>query len=503
MIAEEHEVAPRGVSEPLLRAVPNSARRILEVGCARGEFGSRLKRLDVKRTVYGIERNPKAAGAARQALDSVFEIDVERDDPPLEPGTIDCIVYSDVLEHLGDPWSVLRRHRALLSADGMILCSIRNLQHHAVVAQLLRGDLRYDPGGPGFFTFATAIKLLLDSGYEPDLIDTIDVAGADTLIEAARPLLASLRANPARSARYLNAHRLILSGRPLRDPDPAMEVPLTFVACVNDEAQLDSNLLHSPCLRAPGPHQVLLFRGCATAAEGLNAGIAQAVNDLVVLVHQDVYLPEGWPARLFEQWQEAQRQGGRVGVAGVFGIDSASPTDGRRGRVIDRDYLLATGDALPSDMDVIDELVMVVPRDTPLRFDPSLGWHLYGTDLCLSAGQRGLRVVVLDALCYHNSLTSLQVPPDYQLSEDVIARKWPDLLPIRTLCSVIGSDSTDRRLAELEGQLDETLRQLDVLRSERKLEQDETALRIASMEASPFWRAREFYARVRARLRRG
>ena len=64
---------------------------------------------------------------------------------------------------------------------------------------------------------------------------------------------------------------------------------------------------------------------------------------------------------------------------------------------------------------------MVVPRDTPLRVEAALGWHLYGTDLALQAQQRALRVVVLDALCHHNSLTG-RVPWKYRESERVLAR---------------------------------------------------------------------------------
>src|SRR5207245_1187573 len=81
-----------GLNETLLRAVPASAFRILEVGCAHGRLGAHLKQLDERRTVFGIERVPEAAAIARRTLDDVFEIDVEAELPPLEPGTLDCIL---------------------------------------------------------------------------------------------------------------------------------------------------------------------------------------------------------------------------------------------------------------------------------------------------------------------------------------------------------------------------------------------------------------------------
>jgi SAM-dependent methyltransferase len=502
MSVERAAGAPDEPTDVSLRAaIPESARRILEIGCRPGGLGGDLKRLDPTRTVYGIARDPKAAEASRELLDRVFEIDVERESPPVEAGEIDCIVYHGVLEEMADPVSVLRRHRALLSEQGLVLCAIRNAQHYAVIEQLLRGDLGQETAATRLFTLASAMKMLLDADYEPNLVERIDHDAPEEFIAATRALFLALRADPTRGARYLHASQLVVSGRPRPEPSTATEVPLTFVACVNDDAQLEANLLSSPCLRAPSPHQVLLFRDRATAADGLNAGIAQAVNDLVVLVHQDVYLPEGWPARLVGQWQRAAGQGRPVGVAGVFGLTDELAERGRRGRVVDREHLLASDAPLPADVDVIDELVMVVPRETTLRLDPSLAWHLYGLDLCLSARAHGERVVVLDALCFHNSQTEV-TPPEYQLSEDVIARKWPERLPIRALCSVIGSDSTDRQLAELEA---EQIRLQETLHAERetaRLEREEAGLRIAAMEASPFWRARTRYARLRDRLRR-
>ena len=65
--------------------------------------------------------------------------------------------------------------------------------------------------------------------------------------------------------------------------------------------------------------------------------------------------------------------------------------------------MLRDGPDLPARVATLDELLLVVRRDTPLRFDPALGFHLYGADICLQAAERGLAVVALGALCHHNS----------------------------------------------------------------------------------------------------
>jgi hypothetical protein len=472
--------------------------------------------------VYGIERDPGAAAIARKQLDAVFEFDVEQEMPPLEAGSLDCIIYGDVLEHLVDPWSLLERHRELVSPSGRILCSIPNVQHHSVLRQIARGDFQYQEKGLldethlRFFTFATAFKMLLDAGFEPQLVDTIDIGGGDALIEAAGPLLDEVRADRARSRRFMNAQQMIITGRPLASIDQGDEQALTFVACVNDEEQLRANLLRSPCLRGDSPHEVLLYRGCRSAAEGLNEGIRVARNDLVIIVHQDVYLPRGWPGRLRAQWRLAS-QHTSVGIAGVFGSrQHPRSNDGRPGsnargllgRVVDRDYLHSTAehDTFPCETDYLDELLMVVPRSTPLSIDPDLGWHLYGTDLCMQARRHGLTPIVIDALCMHNTLTGA-ADGSYRLSEDVIVRKWPDDLPIHTVVSTIYG-SPERRLMErieaergsalaelerVEVERDQAQRELERVGAERegmRAELERARLGLASMEASRTWRTR-------------
>lgn len=434
----------QGCNQWLLRAVPEESERILEVGCGAGRLGAALKDMKRGRKVFGIERETEPAVEAGRRLDAVFCIDVERETPPLAPASLDCIVYGDVLEHLRDPGAVLERDRSLLRPNGVIVCSIPNIQHHSVITQLLRGDFQYQDRGLldethlRFFTFATAIKLLLDAGYAPDIVDRIEVAGADPVVDAAGPLLKMLRADPGRTLKYMNTQQMIVLGRPAYLPQPDLakaDVGLTFVANVNDESQLRDNLLRSPVIRH-GDHEILLFRDCTSAAEGLNEGIAQAHNDLVVLIHQDVYLPKGWDTRLIAQWRTANSLGRPIGVAGVFGVgDRRLPKD-HRGRVVDRDRLLDTGIRAPEQVDGLDELLLVVPRDTSLQVDPELGWHLYGTDLCLQAHQNGLRTMVLDALCHHNSLIA-RPPESYWQSARLLANKWPAILPIHTNSATI------------------------------------------------------------------
>ena len=244
----------------------------------------------------------------------------------------------------------------------------------------------------------------------------------------------------------------------MADPDSAhSDTPLTFVACVSDEGILHANLLASACLQPGTVHEVILIKNCRSAADGLNRGIARARHEFVVCLHQDVHLPPGWDQRLIQQLGAATRQWGSIGVAGVYGV--GQPTEvqpeaqataaareprhqpqefavRRMGRVIHRGHPLFDSPNLPARVSTLDELLLVVPRNTPLRFDPELGFHLYGADICLLAEEHGLAVIALDAACHHNTRTAT-LPKAFFQSADTFAGKWQHRLPVATSCVVI------------------------------------------------------------------
>jgi len=514
----DHEKLDAITNERLVALVPDSARTVLQVGSRHGWLAPMLKESQHGRRVYGLESALEPAAGPSTELDGYFVLDLEQELPPLEAGSVDVIVYADALSRLRDPLAVLERQRPLLNASGLVLCSLPNLQHQSVVGNLLRGIFQYSESGlvnPGYFrlfTFASGVELLLDAGFAPEVADRVELPVADDFLTAGAALFEFLGIGTEELRRYLETYCMILRGYPQQAISSVDEVPITFVSCTNDDAQLNANLLQSPCLREPSPHEVLLFRGSESAGDGLNAGIEQAKHDLVVLVHQDVYLPKGWPARMARQWDLARAGGGPIGVAGVFGVRSRKVPFDAVGHVVHRDRLLLHG-PLPQDVDGLDELLMIVPRDTPLRIDPALGWHLYGTDVALQAQQRNLRSVVLDAPCHHNSITG-RVPSGYRASERVLARKWKGMLPIHTNLSSIdswlleGSSGGTRMASDSADDAPDTLGTSSLVSrlrdeiAELSAEIEHARLKVASMHASPFWRARERFMSVAERFRR-
>jgi len=88
-----------------------------------------------------------------------------------ELGTFDCVLFGDVLEHLMDPWQMLRRLRARMQPDARIAACIPNMQHWSIQARLSVGDLTYEDHGLldrthiRWFTRQTIAQLFASTGF--------------------------------------------------------------------------------------------------------------------------------------------------------------------------------------------------------------------------------------------------------------------------------------------------------------------------------------------------
>jgi hypothetical protein len=86
----------------------------------------------------------------------------------------------------------------------------------------------------------------------------------------------------------------------------------------------------------------------------------------------------------------------------------------------------------------IDELAIVVARDSLHRIDPALGWHLWATDLCLeSIGRHRVFPRIVRLPLFHNSSNDHRLPAAFHTSAALLAAKHPEFGAIATLCGTI------------------------------------------------------------------
>jgi 2-polyprenyl-3-methyl-5-hydroxy-6-metoxy-1,4-benzoquinol methylase len=163
----------------MLNFIPLSCNRVLDVGCATGEFACALKR-ERHVEVWGIEINKEAAEKASKKLDKVLLGDIEQDHFDLPEKYFDCIVFNDVLEHLRDPWAVLQKAHSFLMKDGYIIASIPNVRYFENIKKLImHKEWKYTDEGIldrnhlRFFTIKSVRELFESSGYFVETITGI------------------------------------------------------------------------------------------------------------------------------------------------------------------------------------------------------------------------------------------------------------------------------------------------------------------------------------------
>lgn len=158
----------------ILRRITPGA-KVLEFGPALGYMTQYLKQ-ELGCTVYCIEIDPEAAEVASRYCDKMIVADLDNLSnwgPQLKDEQFDFLIFADVLEHLRNPWEVLKFSNRFLSKEGKVLTSIPNIGHNAVLMKLLLGEFDYrdlgllDNTHIRFFTRKSVQGLLNYAGLKP------------------------------------------------------------------------------------------------------------------------------------------------------------------------------------------------------------------------------------------------------------------------------------------------------------------------------------------------
>jgi 2-polyprenyl-3-methyl-5-hydroxy-6-metoxy-1,4-benzoquinol methylase len=157
VVAQERENQRR--LELLARAGVPEGGRVLDVGCATGDFIAAARD---RYAMWGIDVSPSATDAARAKNPSVASqiatgfVEEQR----WSPGFFDAIVMWDVIEHVWDPRAVLRRLVEHLRPGGALVLSTPDIG--AATARLLgrRWAFMTPPEHLGFFTAASLRRLV-------------------------------------------------------------------------------------------------------------------------------------------------------------------------------------------------------------------------------------------------------------------------------------------------------------------------------------------------------
>lgn len=161
------------VNTDLLNLMPSGVRRIVEVGCMHGAMANACRDLHPSVHYFGIDIDPEYAQVAAQFCDQTLGIDIEsmseNDFQTLFPS--DCWIFGDCLEHLRDPWRIMRMVRKSIDPDGCTLICIPNAQHWSVQMRLATGQFHYEDSGLldrthlRWFTRTTLLEMFSETGW--------------------------------------------------------------------------------------------------------------------------------------------------------------------------------------------------------------------------------------------------------------------------------------------------------------------------------------------------
>lgn len=233
------------------------------------------------------------------------------------------------------------------------------LEVAALPGHISRIELGWDPALAGPLTRPSALcKLLMDAGWMPQ---------------------ARWRSEPQGQVLHLDAERSF-------EAVPADSGPsrFTVVIAASDDARLQRNADASPGLREVAA-RVIACSGAAGPAEALDGARPHCETDWVLVCSEDVYFPAGFGHRLnavLAAIPAEERAGTLIGFAGCA-VDDAGQGYVPAGFVVDAGQ--RHDHAGSARAVTLDDLAVVIARDSLHRLDPALGGALWATGLALAA----------------------------------------------------------------------------------------------------------------------
>ncbi len=141
----------------IIKLIPERAISILNIGHGAGFLSNQLKETGIQKEMVMVE-------------------DYEANSSNLiSQRKFDCIILSDVLEHLKDPWAALKVLREYLLENGVMIAGIPNIRHYSVMKDIVQDRWFYreegilDGNHLRFFGLSTIKHLFSTSGL--DIID--------------------------------------------------------------------------------------------------------------------------------------------------------------------------------------------------------------------------------------------------------------------------------------------------------------------------------------------
>lgn len=140
-----------GLRHDIVQFIEGVDLKILDIGCATGTTGAYLKEQGIASYVEGVEYSSEMGKEAEKFYNKVVigNLNTQEVFDQFTNRTYDYIIFGDVLEHLIDPWFVLKKVATKhLSSQGRIIISLPNIQHIELLISIYgKGEWPYNERG--------------------------------------------------------------------------------------------------------------------------------------------------------------------------------------------------------------------------------------------------------------------------------------------------------------------------------------------------------------------
>ena len=426
---------PDVLLDTVLAAMPDGASRVLELGCGLPALRSTF--MAAHPGVEWLAPDP-AAPLELAALGSGF----------------DAVLLGPLLNAFTEPERLLEALHEISAPHATLVCALPNAGHISVLERFLIGDIGYQPGSllapdhARLLSPTSAFKLLLDTGWLPEMVGQADT-GLPESVASARLLGAATALGLSRQVaeRQLGlAHMVLRAGKQSMQglAQGGRFAPFSVIVPVSNPLSFDLNIARSPGLREAGVDIIPVF-GAHNAAEAYAQGAQQAQHPWHMLVQQDVYFPTGSGLGIAQQLGRLEAHGHWLGPVGFAGLEAEIDLSNRlryAGQLIEPHQCF---DHEGSQMGVsLHDCAVVLHRDAEVRIDPELGWDLWATDLCLQAlkfSGGNSAAHILRAPLFLNNLQAGVSAPGLQDSARTLLAKHGEWSRIPTLSGQLSRNS--------------------------------------------------------------
>ena len=215
---------------------------------------------------------------------------------------------------------------------------------------------------------------------------------------------------------------------------------IIFLTTTNNEKILNDNLLICPDFF--DSYELKIIRNSTHLTKSIQEQIDKSDSDIICILHHDIRFLINFESQLLNALKKLEEIDSNWALAGVAGVKG----DSIIAHIVDRDYVLGSTIQNPTEVDNLDEVLILFNKKSGIKLDENIiSHHLWATDLCLQAKEKKLKCYVVEVLVHHNSKNGFTLDASYYQEANFIKKKWGKYLPFKNTCMEFKEGDTQNK----------------------------------------------------------